>query len=549
MDNLNPGTYTVSVARKGFKVPPLPDPSVAVNEGKITYMRLQLGEGQWLEQQVEQTEIPRQGKRVLADGVPVPVTKEIVMDEEQENTSTFAFYPEPDFVWTRDQAKAAWSAENDAAFYTIVQRMIQQGVRPPAGAVRIQELLAHFTWHDPMPKENQNVILHAERGPCPWDSSLDILRLSLRTRAAAPTSWPATRFLFLVDVSGSMEGADRLSLVRSALRRTIDALGVDDEVAIVTYRDRAAVRLPFVSASYRETILRSIGGLKPDGGTAGESGLRLAYETARQGMSKEKATRIIVFSDGDFNVGPHTDAEIAALLMQLREERIGLTVLGFGTGNYQDSKLDLLAKKGNGQYAYVDNLETAMRALDRERQSKRIPVANDVRLMVTFDTAYAHAWRLLGYDNRMLTNKEFRHGDKDGVNLGANEHASALFLIRPGTGIARNDTECTVRYQDAASGRLRRFRIPLPERQATLSSCSDDFRFAAAVAGFGMLLRNSEVVCRTNVPELVALADEAKGLDLDGQRALFVELMKSYEQQDASGTLQEPIWQRATGAR
>ena len=549
IDGLTPGAYTVSMARKGLTVPPLPQPDIAVAAGAITRMQLQLGEGEWLDQHTEQVSDDRGGPRILAEGLRVPVSQQEGSDEPNTRTSKFAFYPEPGFTLTEDQDKAAWSAENDAAFYTLVRRMIDQGVRPPAGAVRIQELLAHFTWDDPQPLDGQDLVLHAERGPCPWNPAWDILRLAVRTRPAPVASWPATRFLFLVDVSGSMQGRDRLSLVRSALRQTMDALGEADEVAIVTYRDRAAIRLPFVAASQRESILQTIAGLKPSGGTAGEAGLRLAYETALAVSGPDKETRIVVFSDGDFNVGPHTDDEVAVLLTQLRKQHIGLSVLGFGMGNYQDSKLDLLAKKGNGQYAYVDNLATAMRVLEREHQGKRVPVAQDVRLSVRFDPAYAQAWRLLGYEDRLLTAKEFRRGDGDGVNMGSDEHASALFLLRPGEGSAKQASSSQIRYKDAQTGRMRRLNIDLPERESTLSACSDDFRFATAVAGFGLLLRNSPMAEGMSVPLLVALAEEAQGTDSDKQRNLFAALIQRYEQQDVAGTLVEPVWQRATGAR
>lgn len=548
------GRYRVSLARKGMDLPADPVPDVPVEAGRITELVLSPeGEG-WAVARLAVRDDDRGQPRVVDEFRPAD--RERAVEEPEPTEETYDFVPGNGFTRTDEQARALFSASVDDAFYTLIRRMIDHGVRPPAGAVRVEELLAHFRWSDPAPVSGEDFALSGERGPCPWNPEHDLLRVHVRARETLPEALPPLRLVLTADVSGSMDGASRLPLVRASMRHVLQRLRPQDAVAIVAFRERATRHLDWTSAAERERLLRSIAALKPDGATAGASGLRLAFDVAMDGLRDAEragaATRIVVFSDGDFNVGPQSDGAIRALIDSLRDRRVALSVLGFGAGNYRDSKLALLARHGNGTYAYVDRPEAAERLLHDGWVGSLVTVGQDVRLSVDFDPRDVAAWRLIGYEHRLLTPPEYRRRATDAGEVGAGQGVTALFELRPAGGAVRPEggsmgPALRVRYRRPGESRTRTMALdPQAVRYSTdWSKTSDDFRFAAAVAAFGELLRGSPHPALALDAERVARwAEDGLGADPDRERAAFVRLVRAYGEADAAGRLREPTWSR-----
>lgn len=546
------GTYRVSLARKGLDLPSAPVEDVPVEPERITALELSVGDGGWTVARLEVRDDDRGQPRVVEEFRPA----DRMAKEPEPTEETYDFVPANGFTRTAEQPRALFSASVDDAFYTLIRRMIDHGVRPPAGAVRVEELLAHFRWSDPAPMAGEDFALTGERGPCPWNPDHELLRVHVRARETLPEALPPLRLMLTVDVSGSMDGAHRLPLVRASMRHLVSRLRPQDEVAIVAFREWATEHLEWTSGADRERLLRSIAALKPDGATAGAAGLRLAFDLASDGLREADragaATRIVVFSDGDFNVGPQSDGAIRHLIDSLRDRRVTLSVLGYGAGNFNDSKLSLLARHGNGTYAYVDRPEAAERLLYDRWLGSLVTVGQDVRLSVDFEPDDVAAWRLIGYEHRLLTPPEYRRRATDAGEVGAGQGVTALFELVPAEGAVRP------KGGPSGSGLRVRYRRPGESRTRTLvldpaavsfstewSKTSVDFRFAAAVAAFGELLRASPHAAeRLDAGTVVRWAESGLGPDPQGQRAAFVRMVGAYGEADAAGRLREPTWSR-----
>jgi Ca-activated chloride channel family protein len=552
IENVPAGRYRVSLARKGLDLPSAPVEDVPVEPGRITELELSVGNGRWSVARLELRDDDRGQPRVVEEFRPA----DRVAEPPEPTEETYDFVPANGFTRTAEQPRALFSASVDDAFYTLIRRMIDHGVRPPAGAVRVEELLAHFRWSDPAPASGEDFALSGERGPCPWNPEHELLRVHVRARETLPEALPPLRLVLTVDVSGSMDGAHRLPLVRASMRQIVSRLRPQDEVAIVAFREWATEHLEWTSGAERERLLRSIAALKPDGATAGAAGLRLAFALASDGLREADragaATRIVVFSDGDFNVGPQSDGAVRHLIDSLRDRRVALSVLGFGAGNYRDSKLALLARHGNGTYAYVDRAEAAERLLYEGWLGSLVTVGQDVRLSVDFEPEDVAAWRLIGYEHRLLTPPEYRRRATDAGEVGAGQGVTALFELVPVEGAVRPKGESfaarlRVRYRRPGESRTRTMALdPAAFSYSTdWSKTSVDFRFATAVAAFGELLRDSPHAGeRLDAGSVARWALEALGPDTYGQRAAFVRLVEAYGEADAADRLREPTWSR-----
>jgi Ca-activated chloride channel family protein len=468
------------------------------------------------------------------------------------NTEAYATIDENAFREVAQHPLSTFSADVDRASYANVRRFLMEGRRPPRDAVRIEEMVNYFPYEPPARRGSDPITVVTEVGNAPWRAGHRLTTPPVDLRAA-----PAGNLVFLIDVSGSMNGPDRLPLVQRSLRLLVNQLREDDRVAIVVYAGAAGLVLPSTRGSDRRTILDAIERLEAGGSTAGGAGLRLAYEVARSNFIPGGNNRVILATDGDFNVGVSSDAEMVQLIEEKRREGTFLTVLGFGRGNLKDSKMEQLADRGNGNYAYIDNLLEARKVLVSEMGGTLLTVAKDVKLQVEFNPARVRAYRLIGYENRLLANEDFNDDTKDAGEMGAGHTVTALYEIIP-VGV-RSDVRVrgvdSLRYRAPTGpapapmrgGELAfvKVRYKLPDGDASrllehpvreTAATSADFSFAAAVAGFGMLLRESEHRGTLTLDQVVGLAERSRGADPDGYRGEFVRLARLFgEMQPARG--------------
>jgi Ca-activated chloride channel homolog len=419
-----------------------------------------------------------------------------------------------------------------------VRRFLNSGQRPPRQAVRIEEMVNYFTYDYPQPSADPFSIT-TEVARCPWNGKHKLLLIGLQGRRMETRDLPPNNLVFLLDTSGSMQSADKLPLVKAGLRLLVEQLRPEDSVAIVTYAGSAGLVLPATKGSNKGEIMAALDELEAGGSTAGAEGIRLAYQVAKENFLDRGNNRVILATDGDFNVGVTSDGELEQLIEEKRRDGVFLTVLGFGTGNIKDSKMELLADKGNGNYAYIDSLAEARKTLVHEMGATLFTIAKDVKIQVEFNPAVVGAYRLIGYENRLLGAQDFNDDQKDAGELGAGHSVTALYeIVPPGEQVPGGSVD-PLKYQSASargtSGELAtvklRYKDPDGETSRLLTrvvgsdalpGMSDNLRLASAVAELGMLLRDSQhkgtasfdaVIERGRFePELVALAAKARGL-------------------------------------
>ena len=452
---------------------------------------------------------------------------------------------------------STFSIDVDAASYSNVRRFLAQGTLPPADAVRLEELVNYFPYHYPDRAGEHPFGLIADVGPCPWADDHRLVRVALQARRVDTRELPPSNLVFLVDVSGSMQSPDKLPLVQRAFRALVQELRPEDRVAIVVYASAAGLVLPSTPGTRKEEILDAIDRLEAGGSTAGGAGLRLAYDVAREHFLTEGNNRVILATDGDFNVGVSSDAEMIRLVERRREEGTFLTVLGFGTGNLKDTKMEQMADHGNGHYAYIDSYSEARKVFVREFGGTLFTVAKDVKIQVEFNPARVQAYRLLGYENRLLAREDFADDRKDAGELGAGQAVTALYEVVPvapsrwrwGTTVSPI-SRCRCARRPAGRGpapvrvRTRRRRVHQPPADSTArgpwGEPSEDFRFASAVASFAMLLRDSEHRGSATFDRVIDLARGARGADPEGYRAEFVTLVETARDLSRPGDDEDP---------
>ena len=464
---------------------------------------------------------------------------------DSANTEAYDPISENPFRSPRVAPLSTFSVDVDRASYTNVRRFLTRGSLPPRDAVRIEELVNYFPYDDPTPTGDVPLRISTELAPAPWNHAHDLLRVALRARDVDMRRAPASNLVFLIDVSGSMYGPGRLPLVKQSLALLVNELREEDHVAIVVYAGRAGLVLPSTPGSDKQRILQSLDGLEAGGSTAGGAGLRLAYDVARRNFIRGGNNRVILCTDGDFNVGQSSDGELVRLIEDRRREGSFLTILGFGMGNYKDAKMEKLAGAGNGNYGYIDDLLEARKMLVREMGGTLLTVAKDVKLQVEFDPTKVQAYRLLGYEDRLLRDEDFANDAKDAGDVGAGHTVTALYeIVRAGVPLdVRLPEVAPLRYQERVEPRGRgdelltvamRYKQPDGERSMLVTQpvrasserrrASESIRFASAVAGFGMLLRHSPNAGSLTWDDVLTLARGARGADEDGYRADFIRL-------------------------
>ncbi|WCT12020.1 vWA domain-containing protein [Mucilaginibacter jinjuensis] len=457
-----------------------------------------------------------------------------------------------------DNPLSTFSVDVDAASYTNVRRFINGGQLPPKDAVRIEEMINYFNYDLPAPTGNSPVAIHTELSAAPWNAQHRLLRIGLKAKAVDSAKLPASNMVFLIDVSGSMWEPNKLPLVQSSLKLLVDQLRAKDKVAIVVYAGAAGLVLPPTSGDQKTTIKDAIDRLTAGGSTAGGAGIKLAYKTAIENYIKGGNNRVILATDGDFNVGALSDADMEQLIENERKSGVFLSALGFGMGNYKDSKMETLADKGNGNYAYIDNITEARKTLVSEFGGTLFTVAKDVKLQLEFNPGKVQAYRLIGYENRMLNKEDFNNDLKDAGDMGVGHTVTALYEIIP-VGVKDNFTNSVdplkyqkvqktpsvytsedmvtikFRYKEPESDKSKLSQVVVMDKPIASANTSVDFRFAAAVAEFGMLLRGSDYKQNSTFEQAIEMARAAKGTDHEGYRAEFVKLAESAKLMAQSG--------------
>lgn len=443
---------------------------------------------------------------------------------------------------------STFSIDIDAASYSNVRRFINNGGLPPKDAVRVEEMINYFDYEYPQPKGKDPVNIITEIANAPWNPNHKLVQIGLQARKIAADNLPASNLVFLIDVSGSMNTPNKLPLLVSSFKLLTDQLRPNDKVAIVVYAGSSGLVLPSTAGNDKAKIKDALNGLSAGGSTAGGAGIELAYKIASQNFIKEGNNRVILATDGDFNVGASSDRDMQSLIEEKRKTGIFLTVLGYGMGNIKDSKMEILADKGNGNYAYIDNISEARKVLINEFGGTLFTIAKDVKLQVEFNPDKVQAYRLIGYENRLLEDKDFNDDRKDAGELGAGHTVTALYEVIP-TGIksnfagsvddlkyqenkkTRNNSKemltVKLRYKEPDGNSSKLLQVAVIDHSVPFESTSTNFKFAASVAEFGMLLSGSDFKQGASFDHVIRTATQAMGADQEGYRSEFIKLAKS----------------------
>ncbi len=451
-----------------------------------------------------------------------------------------------------EEALSTFSIDVDAASYSNMRRIINQGRKPEPNTIRVEELINYFSYDLPAPKEKDPVNIVTEVGKCPWNKEHRLVRIGLKAREIPSDNLPPVNMVFLIDVSGSMYGPTRLDLVKSSLKLLVNNLRDEDHVAIVVYAGAAGQVLPSTPGSDKQKIKDALESLTAGGSTAGGAGIQLAYKTAKNNFIKDGNNRIILCTDGDFNVGVSSTTDLETLIENERKSGVFLTVLGYGMGNYKEDRMQVLAQKGNGNHAYIDNIQEANKVLVNEFGGTLFTVAKDVKLQVEFNPAHVQAYRLVGYETRLLNKEDFNDDTKDAGEMGAGHTVTAFYEIVP-TGVKSNviGTVDPLKYQPNANEKKnkssastspemltvklrykqpdedisQKLEIPLTDNKQ--DNVSDDFRFASAVAMFGQILKDSDFKGNGTYDKVIELAKMSTGKDEQGYRKEFIRLAEA----------------------
>ncbi|HTH02080.1 MAG TPA: von Willebrand factor type A domain-containing protein [Vicinamibacterales bacterium] len=550
--------YNVKATLAGFKQFTT---RIKVNDGKTTRLDITLELGGLTETVNVEAESSKLQTQSAATGPPINFTPpQAPMPILAPGREQFRRYPTGDFntaAYDRiddnpfrrvaQDPLSTFSIDVDTASYANVRRFLNGGSLPPKDAVRIEELINYFRFDYPRAGHDVPFSIHTEIAACPWNSRHRLALVGLQARPLDADKVPARNLVFLLDVSGSMMPPNRLPLIRTAMRMLVDTLDERDRIAIVVYAGASGLVLPSTGGAEKEKIHQAIARLEAGGSTNGAAGITLAYKVAQDQFVKGGINRVILATDGDFNVGITNQGDLTRLIEEKRATGIFLSVLGVGDDNLKDSTMEKLADRGNGNYAYLDSLHEARKVLVREAGATLVTVAKDVKIQVEFNPANVAAYRLIGYENRLLRHEDFNDDKKDAGEIGAGHTVTALYEIVPPGGevdapsvdalkyqrpsgpamasTAARDELMTVklRYKAPDGDESRLITVPVKNRTSELS---ENVGFAAAVAEFGMLLRQSEYRGSATHAEAASLARRFRGADRDGYRAEFVRLVE-----------------------
>jgi Ca-activated chloride channel homolog len=473
----------------------------------------------------------------------------LAIDDEPipHNTEEYDIVRENEFLDARQNPLSTFSIDVDNASYSNVRRYLQYEL-PPVDAVRIEEMINYFDYDYPAPVGDRPFSVITEVSRAPWKQDNLLVHIGLQGKKLDYDNLKPSNLVFLIDCSGSMDEPNKLPLLKNSLSILLDELGEKDRVAIVAYAGAAGLVLPSTPATEKETILKALKKLSAGGSTAGGEGIQLAYNVAKENLIGDGNNRVVLATDGDFNVGVSSTSELVRLLEEKRRDGIYLTICGFGMGNYKDGRMEQISNAGNGNYFYIDDIKEAEKVFRREMRANMFTIAKDVKIQVEFNPAKVKAYRLIGYENRKLDDKDFDDDTKDAGELGAGHTVTALYEIIPAGAPEEVRKSADLKYQttevkpEAAAGNelltLKLRYKPLTSEESLLietavpatfeplENSSDNFRFSAAVAGFGMLLRQSEFKGDFTYEKAKAMAAAAKGPDPHGDRAELIGLIE-----------------------
>ncbi|MCP4310458.1 MAG: DUF3520 domain-containing protein [Bacteroidetes bacterium] len=472
----------------------------------------------------------------------------------QHNTEGYSAIHENGFKDVLHNPLSTFSIDVDKASYSNVRRFLNMGQLPPIDAVRIEEMINYFSYDYPEPHGKHPFSVYTEISECPWNPAHQLLHVGLKGKSIDKSELPASNLVFLIDVSGSMGTPNKLPLLKQAFRMLVNELRPGDRVAIVVYAGAAGLVLESTDGSEKQEIIAALDNLQSGGSTAGGAGLKLAYKVAQDNFIEDGNNRIILATDGDFNVGSSSNAEMERMIEQKREKGVFMTVLGFGMGNYKDDKMEIIADKGNGNYAYIDNIQEARKVFITEFGGTLFTIAKDVKFQMEFNPARVKGYRLVGYENRLLNDEDFNDDKKDAGEMGAGHTVTALYELIPAgsdesmksidplkyqadrSEVKRVDKvkadlgaelmTVKLRYKQPDGNTSTKVEIPVMGKVLKLDETSKSFRFSASIAEFGLILRNSDYKEDASLDHVIAMAKAAKGEDDEGYRSEFIKMVK-----------------------
>ncbi len=470
------------------------------------------------------------------------------------NTEAYRHLVENAFKRVGDEPFSTFSIDVDTAGYSVLRRFVSHGSLPPPESVRIEELLNYFPYDYQAPKNSEPFAVNMEMVKAPWKSEHKLLRVGLKAKDVDWSKRPLSNLVFLLDVSGSMNDPNKLPLVKSALKMLIENLGENDKVAMVVYAGASGLALPSTRASDKAAIMAALDRLEAGGSTNGGAGIQLAYKIAEENFIPGGINRVLLATDGDFNVGTTSESDLVTLIEKKAKSKVFLTVMGFGMGNYKDSLLEQIANKGNGAYAYIDNSREARKVLVEQAGGSLITIAKDVKIQIEFNPARVAGYRLIGYENRLLNKEDFNDDTKDAGEIGAGHTVTALYEIVPKGKTVPGSNVDELRYQKTAtpnkvakeSGEALtvklRYKMPegdvsqlmsisLPDNEQDFSDASNDLKFQAGVAQFGMLLRDSKHKSSSSFESALKLLRDSASRNgkVDPYRQEFIEIVEKVQ--------------------
>ena len=469
--------------------------------------------------------------------------KQAPIEVDQEEYENFV---ENQFENPATTPLSTFSIDVDNASYTNIRRFLNNGETVPKDAVRVEEMINFFKYQYPQPKDDEPFSINTEYSDAPWNPQHKLLKIGLQGKVIPDNNLPASNFVFLIDVSGSMNDTNKLPLLKQSMKLLVNQMRKKDRIAIVVYAGAAGLVLPSTNGDEKEKIFEALEKLNAGGSTAGGAGIELAYKTAEENFVKKGNNRVILATDGDFNVGASSNTDMQTLIEEKRKSGVFLTCLGYGMGNYKDSKLETLADKGNGNYAYIDNMQEADRYLNKEFKGSMYAIAKDVKIQIEFNPKHVQSYRLIGYENRKLRDEDFANDAIDAGELGSGHTVTALYEIIPvgtksdyfnsvpelkyrqPTGAANqyNDELATIKFRSKKPSEDKSTEVVkvIPNNPLPLQNTSGDYKFSSAVAWFGLKLRDSKLIPNKKTDDIKALAKQGLQNDVDGYRAEFVRL-------------------------
>jgi Ca-activated chloride channel family protein len=534
-----PGTYDVKAELDGFKTAEIHGVVVRAGKTRALDLRLEVGD---LEETVAVTAAVLAPTAFLARSASAPpMTADF-------NTEAYDRIDEIGFRDPRKHPLSTFSVDVDTASYANVRRFLDDGQLPPKDAVRIEEMVNYFDYDYPAPEDDTPFSITTEVGACPWTSGHKLALIGLATRPLGVAERPPLNLVFLLDVSGSMDEPRKLPLLKRAMKLLVNRLDERDQVAVVVYAGASGLALPRTTGREKQAILDALERLRAGGSTHGSAGIQLAYQIAQEGATAESVNRVILATDGDFNVGVTDMGALTRLIEEKRETGVFLSVLGFGTGNLKDSTMEALADRGNGNYAYIDSLHEARKVLVSEAGATLVTIAKDVKIQVELNPQQVGAYRLLGYENRMLRDEDFNDDTKDAGEIGAGHRVTALYeIVPPGQeadvggvaplryqesgglkAAARSDELMTVslRFKRPGSDESEKVSVVVEDASPALDEASANLGFAAAVAELGLLLRDSEFKGNASYDRVLGAARRHRGADPHNYRGELIKLVE-----------------------